>query len=42
MEVTWNEIKKRIPTLNIIDIRDSYLYKTKNILVVKIFLINIY
>lgn len=31
MEVTWNEINKKIPTLNIIDIRDSYLYKTKNI-----------
>lgn len=31
MEVSWNEIRKRIPYLNIIDIRDSYLYKTKNI-----------
>ena len=31
MEVTWDIIKKRIPFLNIIDIRESYLYKTKHI-----------
>ena len=31
MEVTWDIIKERIPFLNIIDIRESYLYKTKHI-----------
>lgn len=32
MEVTWEIIKKRISSLNIIDIRESYLYKTKHII----------
>jgi len=32
MEITWSDIKTRIPFLNIIDIRESYLYKTKHII----------
>ena len=31
MEVTWEMIKKRIHFLNIIDIRENYLYKTNHI-----------
>lgn len=32
MEVTWNDIKDEIPYLNIIDVRDSYLFKSKRII----------
>jgi len=32
VEVTWDSIKGKIPYLNIIDIRESFLYKTKNII----------
>jgi len=31
MEVTWKMLGKRVPYLNIIDIRDSYLFKNKYI-----------
>lgn len=32
MDITWNEIKSNIPFINIIDIRENYLY---NILKIK-------
>ena len=31
MEVNWKSIQKRIPFLNIIDIREGYLYNIKHI-----------